>query len=231
MKELGRFRAAEDWDGLLKSYQKLPSGLQADKAMALLRCGAARHLGPQELLEALTFVQRNFPRDSSFEFVTLDVLLLQKKYDVALNVVDKIDERVGGDPYLEVIRAGLYNRSGKNDLARERAQQALRREPELARLLPPPLVALIKESGPVAPSARPATTQVAVASSPAAPRVISNKLRLQGVFLRAGRPSAIISGQTVYEGDAFEGMQITKIEKSRVTVQLATGELRSLTFD
>lgn len=226
MTELHRFRAAEDWSGFLKAYQKLAPELQADKSIALLRANAALHVGPREHLEALRFLQLNFPRDSSLEFATLDAAYLQKKYETAINVIDKIDERIGGDPYLEVLRATLYQKMEKSDLARERAKEGLRREPELARLLPAPLLMLLK--GPQSPTPVPAVPATVPSN---APRLTSNKLRLQGVFLRADRPAAMISGQTLYEGDSVDGMQIVKIEKARVTLQSAAGELSSLTFD
>ncbi len=55
-------------------------------------------------------------------------------------------------------------------------------------------------------------------------------LKLQGLFLRTGQPSAIISGQNVGIGDFVNGNKVTKIEASRVTLEDAKGEAFSLTY-
>jgi hypothetical protein len=80
----------------------------------------------------------------------------------------------------------------------------------------------------MASTSRPAPSVGTSASANAKP---ASQLRLQGIFLRNDRSSAVIGGETVYEGDTLDGMQVVKIEKSRVTLQSSTGELRSLTFD
>ena len=58
----------------------------------------------------------------------------------------------------------------------------------------------------------------------------TNTMRLQGVFLRTGAPSAIISGHDVVEGDSVEGSKVVKIEASRVVMQNAQGEMFNLTY-
>ena len=64
-----------------------------------------------------------------------------------------------------------------------------------------------------------ATTQVA--ANPDA-------LTLQGVMFVPSRPSALISGKTVFVGDKVKGYKVVKIEPQSVTLQSAAGEIRVL---
>jgi len=220
--EMNRLAKAGQWEAVLKRYAQLPPKLQREKVFAVHRARAAAKVDQNEYLEALKFWQVNFPRDPSIDLISLDALTHKGKYDVALEMVERLDRNIGGDPFLEVMRAVLRQKLGQPDVAKARVKEALRREPELGRLLSPGLLRLARED-------YRSTTSMS-SSSPATGKP-SSKMRLQGIFLRNDRSSAVIGGETVYEGDTFEGMQVVKIEKSRVTLQSATGALQSLTFD
>lgn len=82
-----------------------------------------------------------------------------------------------------------------------------------------------------APLAIPPT--VPLASNPPAPVVVQAPppvpaeppkpafphLRLQGIFWRPSRPSAVINSKTVYVGDRLETARVTGIDRETVTVQ------------
>lgn len=218
--EMNRLSAAGDWQGVLQRYAQLPPKLQREKVFALLRARAAGKVDQAEYMEALKFWQVNFPHDPSIELISFDAVYFQKKYDVALQVTDRLDRNVGGDPFLDLVRAGLYIKLGQPEQAKAHAQEAVRREPELAKFMSSDLLRMASVSRPTANAG----------TSPNA-KAGTSKLRLQGIFLRNDRSSAVIGGETVYEGDTLDGLQVVKIEKSRVTLQSSTGELRSLTFD
>jgi tetratricopeptide (TPR) repeat protein len=222
--EMNRMAAAGEWEAVLKRYAQLPPKLQREKVFALHRARAAAKTDQKEYLEALKFWQVNFPRDPSIDLIAFDGLYFQKKYDVALDVVNRMDRNIGGDPFLEVLRAVLQLKLGRTDLAKERTKEALRREPELIRFISPELTRLVSTS-------RSSLTGTGSTAGNGAAAKDFSKMRLQGIFLRNDHSSALIGGQTVYEGDMFEGMQVVKIEKARVTLQSAKGELQSLTFD
>ncbi len=56
--------------------------------------------------------------------------------------------------------------------------------------------------------------EVIAPSPPAAPA-----LKLQGIFYRIARPTALISGKTVGVGEKIEGARVLKIERSEVTLE------------
>lgn len=54
-------------------------------------------------------------------------------------------------------------------------------------------------------------------------------LRLQGIFYRQSRPSVIINSQTLEVGDLVEGVTVTDITPSSVTLQWR-GQTKTLTL-
>jgi hypothetical protein len=73
---------------------------------------------------------------------------------------------------------------------------------------------IVKEEVPPAPPPPPA--------KPAFPA-----LKLQGIFFSRTKPSALISGQTLFLGDAIEGARVKAIEADKVIVEFQ-GESRTL---
>jgi hypothetical protein len=81
------------------------------------------------------------------------------------------------------------------------------------------------------PTVAPASTNTttSVASTEPAPTT-SSELKLQGVFYRPSKPSAVINGKTVYRGDKVENARVISIGKRSVTVQV-NGETKVLTLE
>jgi hypothetical protein len=66
--------------------------------------------------------------------------------------------------------------------------------------------------------------------STAAPEDPENTaFRLQGIFYRARKPSAVVNSKTVYIGDTIGGGKVTAIDRDSVTL-LVEGEKKVLTF-
>jgi hypothetical protein len=84
------------------------------------------------------------------------------------------------------------------------AQTIVAREPEPA---PKPV-----------PAAAPANTVTVVPPAPQAPPAPAYKL--QGIYWRPTRPSAVVNGKTVYVGDRVEQARVTAIEQDTVTLSV-----------
>lgn len=61
------------------------------------------------------------------------------------------------------------------------------------------------------------TQVVTAAAEPSVPTF--PKLRLQGIYWRPARPSAVINAKTVYIGDKVEAARVTAIDRESVTVE------------
>ncbi len=71
------------------------------------------------------------------------------------------------------------------------------------------------------------TNTVTMAAAPEVPTF--PKLRLQGIFWRPSRPSAMINNKTLFVGDKVEKAQVTAVDQESVTV-VWNGEERVLTL-
>ncbi len=78
----------------------------------------------------------------------------------------------------------------------------------------------------VAP-ATPAITAAPVIAQPVAPA--PPPLKLQGIVYNPARPSALISGRTLFVGDRFDEMKVTRISQSQV-VLVGSGKTNVLTL-
>lgn len=85
-------------------------------------------------------------------------------------------------------------------------------------------------STPTVAVASPKPAVVPVASPPPLPKPAFPELKLQGIFYLASRPSALISGKTVFRGDTVQGAKVVSIEKLSVTLEFA-GENKVLSME
>ena len=73
------------------------------------------------------------------------------------------------------------------------------------------------------PTATPGAPKAAIDEEPAP------SLRLQGIFYRPSKPSAVINSKTVYVGDAIAGGKVQSITRNSVTL-IVEGETKVLTL-
>jgi tetratricopeptide (TPR) repeat protein len=109
---------------------QLPADVRKTKGVMLMDVMLADVDDPA-YLEAIDKYSRAFPNDPSLDVVRLDALFLRKKYGEAHAIIDRIDKRVGGDAYLDTIRAGLHGEAGEHPQALAAAKRATEREPML----------------------------------------------------------------------------------------------------
>jgi hypothetical protein len=62
---------------------------------------------------------------------SIDALATRRDFPGALRAVDQLEKSVGGDPYLDVIRAGVHATRGDLQAARRSALRSIEREPTL----------------------------------------------------------------------------------------------------
>jgi tetratricopeptide (TPR) repeat protein len=111
--------------------QSLPAELRAAKSIMLMETQITSELGDEAYLKALNAYAKAFPSDPSLALVAIDRAILRKEYDVALQYMKELDARVGGDAYLDALRAGTLQMAGRMDEALAAAKRATEREPTL----------------------------------------------------------------------------------------------------
>jgi len=115
----------------LATYNSLPDSLKQEKTFMLLRLIAATSAGETEYLAALADFQSRFPDDPCLELMSIDKFIYKKEYDKALAAIERLNQSVGGDPYLKLLSAGIYVEKGDMKNARDLAEQATVEEPTL----------------------------------------------------------------------------------------------------
>jgi tetratricopeptide (TPR) repeat protein len=116
----------------LKLAAKMPDDLKKQKIVLVVRGVAASNVGESEFLAVIDDFRKHYPDDAALDLMSIDYFLNQKKHDKALTSIDRVDEAVGGDAYLDVMRAGIYAEMGDFDEALKTARRATEREEDLA---------------------------------------------------------------------------------------------------
>jgi tetratricopeptide (TPR) repeat protein len=129
---LGDLGMAAKWPEWLELYRKLPRAIQTEKSVLLVRLRATRELGDEEGYNtALEEFRKLFPQDACIDFLSIDYYLTKGQHQESLACVDRVDRFLGGDPYLDVIRAHLLADAGDLKAATLAADKAIAAEPDL----------------------------------------------------------------------------------------------------
>jgi tetratricopeptide (TPR) repeat protein len=122
---------AEKWPEVMAIWRKLPESIQRENTSLMIRLQAAEHLGAGEYQATIAYWEQLGPKDAAFYLVSLKGHMLRKEHAKALAAIDRLDGMVGGDPYLNVLRAEQYDALGQPDEARQCLQKAMQAEPDL----------------------------------------------------------------------------------------------------
>src|SRR5262249_22998134 len=117
---------------VLAAYRQLPEGLKKDKNLLLLRLRAAQRLNEPEYQQALEDFRMAHPDDACIDFLSIDYFTLKKDFAKAFEGIDRVEQSVGGDPYLLVLRAGIQILATDLAGAATSAAKAVEQEPTLA---------------------------------------------------------------------------------------------------
>jgi tetratricopeptide (TPR) repeat protein len=115
----------------LTIYRQLPDSLQKDKNILLIRMMAARSVDEMQYDEAMRDFRTYHPNDPCVDLVGLDSLFIHKRYPQARAALDRLDKSLGGDPYLDVLRATSYSEEKQYKKAMECARKAIAAEKDL----------------------------------------------------------------------------------------------------
>ena len=117
---------------IVSSFEAAPESVQKDKSLLLMYCQAAMQTeNDATYMKALETFRKHHPDDPAVEFLSLDWLTMKERYDDALKSLDKINKSVGGDGYLDSLRAELLYTKGEVDSALQTAESAMTECPDL----------------------------------------------------------------------------------------------------
>ncbi|MEO8703413.1 MAG: BTAD domain-containing putative transcriptional regulator [Kofleriaceae bacterium] len=109
----------------------LPADVRRTKTMMLMAIKIAELLDDEPAyLAAVDAYAKQYPGDPSLELVQLDHSILRKDPH-AFTLIDRLDKRLGGDPYQDIMRAAAAREAGNHAAAVTYAKRATEREPGL----------------------------------------------------------------------------------------------------
>lgn len=115
----------------LEVYNKMPESMQRDKNILILKIQATSMIGCDEHMATLEDFRRFHPDDACIDMMSIDVHTYNEDFDKALACLDRLERSVGGDPYLNVLRASTLLLQGKDAEAKKLAGKAIEEEETL----------------------------------------------------------------------------------------------------
>jgi tetratricopeptide (TPR) repeat protein len=112
------------------ALHRLPEQMRFRRPVRLLEVMAAAGLGDEAYEKAIAAYEKAYPGDPSLDLVSIDGHLIRKQYDDAIAAVDRLAARLGGDPYLEMLKATFLVEKGELDAAWTVASAGLAAAPE-----------------------------------------------------------------------------------------------------
>ncbi|MEZ4403048.1 MAG: hypothetical protein R3B06_23700 [Kofleriaceae bacterium] len=106
MEQLNAAKRSGDYAEVRRRIAALPPTLRFGKAFRLMDIGAAVALDAPDLVATLDSFARAFPGDPASDFVMIDAYFARKQVQALLEAIDRLDQRVGGDPFLDQLRIG-----------------------------------------------------------------------------------------------------------------------------
>jgi len=132
IKEMGDLHRAGEYAKALEVYARMPPSMRKNKSMMILRVGASYRLNSDEqYLKAIEDFEAEFPGDPALDMISIDGNFLRKDYDGAIRSIDRLEKRVGGDPYLRLLRGSVLLEKGDKARGREELRGAVAAEPTL----------------------------------------------------------------------------------------------------
>ncbi len=134
IQELSKAFENGNYNRTLDLFEQLPKELQEQKTFQFWRLKAAQmHPDPSVYSFVLADVRQKFHQEGWVDFLSLDYFFNHHDYANALKCIDRIDQLVGGDPYLQNFRCWAYLNLKQFSEAEKRYAQAVAQEPELTK--------------------------------------------------------------------------------------------------
>ena len=95
-------------DEAYKKFLLLPAAFRETKPGLMLRLQITQVMEGEPYQETLAEIDRRYPNDPSMGLALLDWHLLAGRTGKSMHIIDRIDQKVGGDPYLDNTRASAY---------------------------------------------------------------------------------------------------------------------------
>ena len=129
---LTEFEGKGQHEKALQIYDQLPSELQRDKNVLLIRLRAAQAVGEAAYAEAVRDLRAVHPDDPCIDLYGITCFLQKKDFAQALASINRVEKSLGDAPYANLLRAYVHQNAGNWPAAQKAAEAAVAAEPTLA---------------------------------------------------------------------------------------------------
>lgn len=116
----------------LEVYESMPEIARGDRLARLMRVHASVLIDDAERTKALDEYHASFKGDPTPELFMVNVLIERQEFDQAMEAINRLDQELGGDPYLDVFRSTVAMARGDVPLAKSLAQRAAEGAPQVS---------------------------------------------------------------------------------------------------
>jgi tetratricopeptide (TPR) repeat protein len=103
----------------LQFAKQLPTALSQEKTINLVLLHAAESIDDKVHAEQFSNFRQLFPNDACVNLISFNYFHLRQDYENALEATNRLDESLGGDPYLNLVRINVYLAQQKFDTAKQ----------------------------------------------------------------------------------------------------------------
>ncbi|MGE0606538.1 MAG: tetratricopeptide repeat protein [Pirellulales bacterium] len=115
----------------LRLSEKLPRELHRERSVIVLRHAAAQAVGEAEYAATMADLEQLVPDDGSMDLMMIDAYFLKQDYKRAMRCLNCFDKAIGGDSYMDALRANLYSSEGQLEKARRAISRAIEQESDI----------------------------------------------------------------------------------------------------
>lgn len=130
IQELKQLVSNQQFAAAHEKFKHLPANVQHMKAVQLINIQACSQLSEDEYLAALNDYEKLYANEPYMFLVLIDSYFLQKKYDKAVEVLEKVNGLVGGDPVIDYYKALLYKEKGDKGISLHLLEDVYSKKPE-----------------------------------------------------------------------------------------------------
>ncbi len=104
----------KDYEGVRQLYEKMGPAFRKSKGFQITYVKACEQISTDLYRTALENFAKSFPNDPNTHLLLLDAYFLAGDYDRTIYEVNKLNELLGGDPYLDFYRGNVLWANGKS---------------------------------------------------------------------------------------------------------------------
>ena len=117
-------------DKALKYYHTLPTDLKNQKSIRIMHVMICSQLDEATYKNAIDDYLALYPDAPNMHLMLIDTYIMRKEYTKAIASIDKVDKLINTDPFLDYMRALMYNLMEKPAEARAHLEKLYRNMPE-----------------------------------------------------------------------------------------------------